>query len=30
MDEAVEISKAWPGVDKGWITIELRPIVEMG
>jgi hypothetical protein len=28
-DEAVEISKTWPGVDRGWITIELRPIVEM-
>lgn len=30
MDEAVEIAKSWPGVDRGWITIELRPIVEMG
>ncbi|MGH3272452.1 MAG: YciI family protein [Trebonia sp.] len=30
MDEAVEIAKTWPGVDRGWITIELRPIVEMG
>jgi hypothetical protein len=30
MDEAVEISKTWPGVDRGWITIELRPVVEMG
>jgi hypothetical protein len=30
MDEAVEITKTWPGVDRGWITIELRPIVEMG
>ena len=29
-DEAVEISKTWPGVDRGWITIELRPAVEMG
>jgi hypothetical protein len=28
-DEAVEISKTWPGVDRGWITIELRPVVEM-
>ena len=26
-DEAVEISKSWPGVDRGWITIELRPVV---
>lgn len=30
MDEAVEIAKTWPGVDRGWITIELRPVVEMG
>jgi hypothetical protein len=27
-DEAVEISKTWPGVDRGLITIELRPTVE--
>ena len=27
-DEAVEISKTWPGVDRGLITIELRPLVE--
>jgi len=26
----VDIAKTWPGVDRGWITIELRPIVEMG
>ncbi|MBO0833221.1 MAG: hypothetical protein J2P29_14755 [Actinobacteria bacterium] len=26
-DEAVEISKTWPGVDRGLITIELRPVV---
>jgi len=30
IDEAVEIARTWPGVDRGWITIELRPIVEMG
>jgi hypothetical protein len=29
-DEAVEITKTWPGVERGWITIELRPVVEMG
>jgi hypothetical protein len=29
MDEAVEISKTWPGVDRGWITIEVRPVLEM-
>ncbi|HEU4542003.1 MAG TPA: YciI family protein [Jiangellaceae bacterium] len=27
MDEAVEIAKTWPGVDRGWITIEVRPVV---
>jgi len=27
-DEAVEITKTWPGVDRGLITIELRPVVE--
>ncbi len=26
--EAVEISKTWPGVDRGLITIELRPVVQ--
>ena len=30
MDEAVDISKSWPGVDRGWIAIELRPVMEMG
>jgi hypothetical protein len=30
IDEAVEIAKTWPGVDRGWITVEVRPIVEMG
>ena len=29
IDEAVEIAKTWPGVDRGWMTIEVRPIVEM-
>jgi len=27
-DEAVEIAKTWPGIDRGIITIELRPVVE--
>jgi len=27
-DEAVDISKTWPGVERGLITIELRPVVE--
>jgi hypothetical protein len=26
----VEIAKTWPGVDRGWITIEVRPVFEMG
>jgi hypothetical protein len=30
IDEAVDIAKTWPGVDRGWITIEVRPILEMG
>jgi hypothetical protein len=29
IDEAVEIAKTWPGVDRGWITIEVRPILVM-
>ena len=29
MDEAIEITKTWPGVERGWITVELRPVVEM-
>jgi hypothetical protein len=27
IDEAVEIAKTWPGVDRGWITIEVRPYI---
>ena len=27
IDEAVEIAKTWPGVDKGWITMEIRPVM---
>jgi hypothetical protein len=27
-DQAVEITRTWPGVDRGLITIELRPVVE--
>ena len=29
IDEAVDVAKTWPGVDRGWITIELRPVIEM-
>jgi hypothetical protein len=25
-EEAVEISKTWPGVDRGWIVIEITPV----
>jgi hypothetical protein len=28
IDEAVEVTKTWPGVDRGLITIEVRPVVE--
>lgn len=28
IDEAVEIAKTWPGIDRGWITIEVRPVIE--
>jgi hypothetical protein len=27
IDEAVEISRTWPGVDQGWIVIEVRPVM---
>jgi len=27
IDEAVEVAKSWPGVDRGLITMELRPVV---
>ena len=30
IDDAVEIAKTWPGVDRGWITMEVRPVIEMG
>jgi hypothetical protein len=29
IDEAVEIARTWPGVDRGWITIEVRPVIQM-
>ncbi len=25
--EAAEIASTWPGVDRGWVTIEVRPVV---
>jgi hypothetical protein len=30
IDAAVDIAKTWPGVDRGWITVEVRPVIEMG
>ena len=29
IEEAVEIAKTWPGVDRGWMTVEVRPVLEM-
>lgn len=26
LDEAVEISQTCPGVDRGWVVIEVRPV----
>ena len=29
IDEAVEVAKTWPGVDRGFISVEVRPTVPM-
>jgi hypothetical protein len=29
IDEAVEISRTWPGVDRGLIVMEVRPVMVM-
>ena len=29
IDEAVEIAKTWPGVDRGLMTVEVRQVIEM-
>lgn len=29
VDEAVQVARTWPGVDRGWITIEVRPAMTM-
>jgi len=29
VDEAADIAKTWPGVDRGWIAVEVRPVLEM-
>jgi hypothetical protein len=28
IDDAVEIARTWPGVDRGPVTIEVRPVVQ--
>jgi hypothetical protein len=27
IDEAVEITRTWPGIDRGWIVMEVRPVM---
>ena len=27
IDEAVAIAQTWPGVDRGWIVMEVRPVM---
>jgi hypothetical protein len=27
IDEAAEMARTWPGVDRGWIVIEIRPVM---
>ena len=29
IEEATDIAKTWPGVDRGWITVEVRGTIEM-
>jgi hypothetical protein len=29
VEDAIEVGRTWPGVDRGLITIEVRPVVEM-
>lgn len=29
IEEAVEIAKTWPGVDRGLMTVEVRAVIEM-
>ena len=29
IDEAVELARTWPGLDRGWITMEVRPVMVM-
>src|SRR5215469_11219311 len=27
IEEAVDLAKSWPGVDRGWIVMEVRPVM---
>jgi hypothetical protein len=27
IEDAVQLAKSWPGVDRGWITMEVRPVM---
>jgi hypothetical protein len=29
LDEATQIGQTWPGVDAGWIVMEVRPVMAM-
>jgi len=29
IEEAVEVARTWPGVDRGWISVEVRPVWDM-
>jgi hypothetical protein len=29
VDDAIDVARTWPGVDRGLITVEVRPVVEM-
>lgn len=27
IEEAVQVARSWPGVDRGWIVMEVRPVM---
>ena len=27
IEDAVDLARSWPGVDRGWITMEVRPVI---
>jgi hypothetical protein len=29
IEQAVEIARGWPGVDQGWMVMEVRPVMAM-